>query len=329
MKNWAFSYWAASFWLLKFYQIIKKPSHNGPIVKVFFVLALLFLCAGMVHSASAHKSEVFGDYKIEVGWDKEPPLVNVDNKITIKVTYAFPDEKAQDSGRVLPQYHGKGVTNLERDLDVSVTVSGQKSDLEIKEDKEETGLYYAEYTPVVDGYPVVHVVAAIGDTHIETDFHPERIEDGAIIKTATADGTLNAVMLVTAPEQNRRMLIMIQFTDKEGKLVEGVNYDMTVMQGGQVILSKENLHSNDGTAKHVTEVVQSDQPADISLIILGIGSLDEPQNWTGPIGNMKIHVVPEFGQTGIILAIVVGIFVMMTRFPKLTAKLNNMKRSST
>lgn len=275
----------------------------------------MFWCIGMVHGASAHKSEVFGDYKIEVGWDKEPPLVNVDNKITLKITYAFPEEKKQDSGKVLPQYYGKGVTDLEQNLDVSITVNKQKTDLVIIEDKEDPGRYYSQYTPAHDGYPVVHVVATINDAQIETDFHPERIEDGALIHTSTADGTLNASILVTAPEQNRRMLVMIQFTDQEGNLVKNVNYDILATQGGQVIFSRQNLHSDDGNAKHATEIIQSDLPADISLTILGIGTPDEPQNWTGPAGStMKIHVVPEFGpQAGIILASVIGIFVLMTR----------------
>lgn len=286
--------------------------------KIFLMLAVLFACIGMAHTASAHKSEVFGDYKIEVGWDKEPPLVNVDNKITLKITYAFPEEKEQDSGKVLPQYYGKGVKNLEQNLAVSVTVNKQKTDLVIIEDKENPGQYYSEYTPAYDGYPVVHVVAMINDAHIETDFHPERIEDGTIIHTSTADGTLNASILVTAPEQNRRMLVIIQFTDKEGNLVENVNYDISATQGDQAILSRQNLHSDDGNAKHVTEIIQSDQPADISLTILGIGSLAEPQNWTGHVGStMKVHVVPEFGlQAGIVLASVIVIFVMISRLPR-------------
>ncbi|MEM2785706.1 MAG: hypothetical protein QXW37_00670 [Candidatus Nitrosotenuis sp.] len=285
--------------------------------KVFLMLIVLISSIGMVHGASAHKSEVFGDYKIEVGWDKEPPLVNIDNKITLKITYAFPEEKEQDSGRVLPQFYGRGVTNLEQDLDVSIMVNNQKTDLVIIEDKEDPGQYYLEYTPAHDGYPVVHVVAIINDTRIETDFHPERIENGALINTSTADGALNASVLVTTPEQNRRMLVMIQFTDQEGNLVGNVNYDISVTQGDQVIFARQNLHSNDGNAKHATEVIQSDLPADINLTILGIGSPNEPQNWTGPVGStMKIQVVPEFGlQVGIVLASVIMIFVLMTRLP--------------
>lgn len=283
--------------------------------RVFLILVVLFACMGVVHTASAHKSEVFGDYKIEVGWDKEPPLVNVDNKITLKITYAFPEEKEQDSGKIPPHGYGMGVTNLEQNLDVSVTVNKQKTDLVVIEDKAVPGQYYSEYTPAHDGYPVVHIVATINDTYIETDFHPERIEDGAIIQTSTADGTLNASILAIAPEQNRRMLIMIQFTDQEGNLVENVNYDISATQGDQVILSRQNLHSNDGNAKHATEIIQSDQPADIILTILGIGSPDEPQNWSGSVGStMKIHVVPEFGfYAGIVLASVIGIVVMMSR----------------
>jgi hypothetical protein len=269
----------------------------------------------MLQVASAHKSEVFGDYKIEVGWDKEPPLINVDNKITLEVTYAFPEEKEHDTGTISPQDYGKGVTNLEQNLEISVILNKEKTDLAMTEDKENPGLYYSAFTPAYDGYPVVHVVATIGNAQIEADFHPERVEDGALIHTSTPDGTLNASILVTAPEQNRRMLVMAQFTDQQGNLVENVNYDVFVIQGDQVILSEQNQHSEDGNARHTTEIVQSDQPADISLTILGIGLPDEPQNWTGPAGStMKIHVVPEFGlHAGIVLVSIMGIIVIAAR----------------
>ncbi|MCE9652195.1 MAG: hypothetical protein K8Q89_03940 [Nitrosarchaeum sp.] len=43
-------------------------------------IALVFvfvIAMGLVGSASAHKSEVVGDYKIEVGWKNEPPVVGM------------------------------------------------------------------------------------------------------------------------------------------------------------------------------------------------------------------------------------------------------------
>jgi negative regulator of genetic competence, sporulation and motility len=52
------------------------------------VLCALVLSVGLVGSAFAHKSQVVGEYKLEVGWEKEPPIAGKKNAIEIMITRA-------------------------------------------------------------------------------------------------------------------------------------------------------------------------------------------------------------------------------------------------
>ncbi len=43
--------------------------------------------------AFAHTADVVGDYKLEIGWDEEPPIVGIDNIVTLQVTHATEFDK--------------------------------------------------------------------------------------------------------------------------------------------------------------------------------------------------------------------------------------------
>lgn len=273
------------------------------------------LVIGTLQTASAHKSEVIGDYKIEVGWEKEPPLVGVDNKIVVIITYAFQHEKTDSvPDPKLAGKYGKGISGLETKLDVAVTLNKEKIPLTMTETGT-AGLYAANFAPKYDGYPIVHVFAMVNETPIEVDFHPERVEDGTIIRTMTSDGSLNAQILATTPQRDRRMLIMLEFTDKEGKLAEHVNYDILATQNEIEILSKTKLHSEDGLAKHTTMMLNSSEPVQVQLKILGVGLPGDELNWIGPANEViTIQVVPEFGPFWVlILASIMGTAIIITK----------------
>lgn len=46
-------------------------------------------------SAYAHTMDVAGDYKIEIGWDQEPPIQGISNAIELVVTHATEEDKKQ------------------------------------------------------------------------------------------------------------------------------------------------------------------------------------------------------------------------------------------
>lgn len=181
--------------------------------KKLAIIAALILSLGLVSSVYAHKNEVVGNYKIEVGWKNEPPVVGKKNAIEITITKAtavdkklkhdhnshdakkkltttktFSDETPQtikDASTTKDNKHkhdtGKttkkaiGITGLSKTLEVDVTLNGKKTFLKLVEDKEDKGTYYGAYTPDSEGFPTVHVVGKIKNTPVEITFHPEKV----------------------------------------------------------------------------------------------------------------------------------------------------------
>lgn len=270
------------------------------------ILLVLVLSFGLMTNAYAHKVEVVGDYKIEVGWDVEPPIKGINNKITLMITHISQEGKTASKST--------GVSGLESALDVTITLSKEKTALKMIEDEITLGLYKAELTPLTEGYPIVLVYTELEGKPIEIDFHPERVEDGAIIKTTTSDGSIGVEILATAPKIDRWMLIKAQFKDGQGNLIEHVNYDIVAIQNGKQILSKNRLHSHDGQAEHITENLISSDPVDIQVEILGVGLPDDEGNWGGPKGQtISVNVVPEFGAIAMLVLAATIIIVVMTR----------------
>ncbi|MEX0862970.1 MAG: hypothetical protein WEB01_09055, partial [Nitrosopumilus sp.] len=60
--------------------------------KIVF-LFVFAIAIGSVSSAYAHKYQVIDEYKVEIGWDKEPPIQGITNSIELTVTHATEAEK--------------------------------------------------------------------------------------------------------------------------------------------------------------------------------------------------------------------------------------------
>lgn len=285
------------------------------------ILAVILLVTsiGLISNAYAHTSSVVGDYKVEVGWDKEPPIAGMVNKVTVMITYATADEKETDEemdhssmeheegmshdemeneehDEMEHEEHGEVVTGLASGLDVTITLNNEKTTLTMVEDEDMPGLYMADYTPSASGFPVVHFFTEIEGEPIEVDFHPEKVEDGALIQTMTGDSSVNIDVIATAPKQDDGMLINVAFTDEQGNPIAHVNYDIIVTQNGEQVFSETKSHSREGNSNHSTEDLASDDPVDIQIEILGIGLPAEEANWSGPAGEtVSVSIVPEFG----------------------------------
>ena len=79
------------------------------------VFAIFALTIGLIGNAYAHKSEVVGDYKLEIGWTKEPPVKGKPNAIELTVTKASASDKA--------------IASMEDQMDDEMSNSTVKSDV--------------------------------------------------------------------------------------------------------------------------------------------------------------------------------------------------------
>jgi hypothetical protein len=296
--------------------------------KLALLVISVALASGLANNAFAHKSQVVGDYVIEVGWKEEPVIVGLDNAITVAITPATDEDKANagtmsDTSEDVHEEHDKanhdemesttaasidehheeeeghlenGITGLGTTLEVMVTLNGEKTTLTMTEDSDNPGMYIGEFTPSVAGHPMVHIFTTIDGNPVEATIHPEEIEDGAAFDEISSDGSVNVHVVTTAPTQDSAMTVKLAFTDEAGNLIEHLNYDLTVTQSGESVLSETEVHTDTGEDQHLTSSLASDEPVDVSIKILGIGMEDDKANWSGPQEELSaIHVTPEFG----------------------------------
>ena len=292
--------------------------------KLALLVIVMALSAGLTSNAFAHKSQVVGDYLIEVGWKEEPVIVGLDNAITVAITSATEDDKANagtmsagsmthetspntmtsnDTTSTVEEHHDEeegplenGITGLESTLEVTVILNGEKTTLTMTEDPNNPGMYTGEFIPSIAGYPMAHIFTTIDGNPVEATFHPEAPENGAAFDEVSSDGSVNVHVVTTAPTKDKAMQVKLVFTDKVGNQIEHVNYDVSATQNGESVLSETEVHTHTGEDQHTTSSLVSDKPVDVQVKLLGIGLPDDKASWSGSQEELSvIHVTPEFG----------------------------------
>lgn len=317
--------------------------------KLAMLVIAVALCAGLTSNAFAHKSQVVGDYTIEVGWKDEPVIIGLDNAITVAVTPATEDdmanagmndtnadsmtnetshnEMANNTAASTDEHHDEdegplknGITGLASTLEVTVTLNGEKITLNMAEDPDNPGMYVGDFTPSATGSPTVHIFTTINDSPVEATFHPEAAEDGAVFDEVSSDRSVNVHVVTTAPTKDHAMSLKLTFTDKDGNPIENVNYDVSATQNGESVLSETEVNTKTGEDSHSTSSLTSDKPVDVQVKLLGIGLPDDKANWSGSQEELSVlHVTPEFGPIvmamfGIAIVATVGLRSKIPKF---------------
>lgn len=164
---------------LKYFQIEDMDSSR------FFIFALMVVIVfvGMfgVNDAFAHKAQIVGDYKLDVGWKTEPPIASEPNAIEIVLTVASDfDKQRYDAVYFASSVPASmdNITGIAKDLEMDIKIeSGKKVFLDLIEDTEIPGTYYGNYTPQESGHTRVHIYGKITDSEFEVTFNPEKVEE--------------------------------------------------------------------------------------------------------------------------------------------------------
>ena len=151
------------------------------IVLVAFVASLGMFGFNNVY---AHKAMIVGDYKLDVGWKKEPPVAGEPNSMEVILQVATDFDK-QRYESVFFQSSGspseKDISGIANDLEVDVTIGTEKKVfIDLTEDTKIHGMYYGEFTPPMPGSTKVHVYGKIRDSEFEATFYPEKVEENTI-----------------------------------------------------------------------------------------------------------------------------------------------------
>ena len=131
-------------------------------------------------------------------------------------------------------------------------------------------------------------------------------EDETTVSGISEDGTVRAEITASNSESDEVMSIEIKFRDSnDGSVKSHANYDLTVTQNDQEVLSALGAHEHEGIGMHSTAPLSSADPVDIKVTILGFGLPDDEENWSGPNGEiLMFNDVPEFGAIALVVMFV-------------------------
>jgi len=132
-----------------------------------FVITGLLIIGFSFSFAYAHVTIEVGSYEVVVGWQDEPPIVDILNAITIDV---------REPGDVEGAYIG--VTNAFRNLDATVISGGISKSLDIQAGKYPAE-YYGEIIPTNIGQVEVKLVGEINGIEIDEIIRIEDVETGS------------------------------------------------------------------------------------------------------------------------------------------------------
>lgn len=130
---------------------------------------------------------------------------------------------------------------------------------------------------------------------------------GSMVKsqTVSSDGSIWIFVTATEPVERERMTISVTFTDQNGKIIKGINYDITATQDGQNILSEKMVHLRTGSGSHFTKELPSSGNVRIDIVPQGTGV--NPPFSGAQEDSIHTDVVPEFG---LIAPLVLGVSVL-------------------
>lgn len=156
-------------------------------IVIFGFIALLF-SIGMIMPSFAHTSVEVEQYKIEVGWGIEPPVVGIRNDLVFKIT---------EPGDTEGSY--KGVTSAFRDLESTAMYGGATKIIDIDSDPK-PGYYFSPIIPTKTGSYFMNLKGEIHGTPVDVQIPVEDVESTSVLDfpPASSEGTADISALKNA-----------------------------------------------------------------------------------------------------------------------------------
>lgn len=133
--------------------------------------------------AQAHTLDSWDGYRLEIGWENNPPYTDQLNAILLHVSPLVPGLDLEE------QPFENGVAGLEKTLKIQLTSRDSKITLLLDADREMPGLYRAYSVITKAGYYQANIVGDIEGTPISLSMHPPQVRDtDQITFPETSDG---------------------------------------------------------------------------------------------------------------------------------------------
>ena len=137
-------------------------------IAIFGFIALL-ISVGMLTPSFAHTTVEVEQYKIEVGWSIEPPVVGIRNDIVIKIT---------ESGDSEGTY--RGITSAFKNLEGTVMYGGASKSIDFSGDPK-PGYYFSSIIPTKTGTYLMDLQGEIRDVTINVQIPIEDVESTSVL----------------------------------------------------------------------------------------------------------------------------------------------------
>lgn len=124
----------------------------------------------------AHTIDSVEEYRLEIGWMKEPVVSGETNGIEL---YVSPFDS---SIPVEEQEFTNGIAGLEKTLKIQLVLKQDKITLPLSSDHNIPGKYYAFVDPTVSGFYQANILGDIKGTPISISMHPPKVEERQYIE---------------------------------------------------------------------------------------------------------------------------------------------------
>ena len=137
-------------------------------IAIFGFIALL-ISVGMLTPSFAHTTVEVEQYKIEVGWSIEPPVVGIRNDIVVKIT---------ESGDSEGTY--RGITSAFKNLEGTVMYGGASKTIDFSGDPK-PGYYFSSIIPTKTGTYLMDLQGQIRDVTVNVQIPIEDVESTSVL----------------------------------------------------------------------------------------------------------------------------------------------------
>ena len=137
-------------------------------IAIFGFIALLIF-VGMLVPSYAHTTVEVEQYKIEVGWSIEPPVVGIRNDIVVKIT---------ESGNSEGTY--RGITSAFQNLEGTVMYGGASKTMDISGDPK-PGYYFSSIIPTKTGSYLMDLQGEIRGVIVNVQIPIEDVESTSVL----------------------------------------------------------------------------------------------------------------------------------------------------
>ncbi len=136
---------------------------------VIFGFIALLISVGMLTPSFAHTTVEVEQYKIEVGWSIEPPVVGIRNDIVVKIT-----ESGDSDGTY------RGITSAFKNLEGTVMYGGATKTIDFSGDPK-PGYYFSPIIPTKTGSYLMDLQGEIRDVTINVQIPIEDVESTSVL----------------------------------------------------------------------------------------------------------------------------------------------------